>query len=90
VQNEDYKDPWANSHPNPRAIGYWYDLFYDGNLINRFVLVAADGARAQIPAPDFKTGKISHMHYQIALINDSQGTVDEYIRRSRLEVNPDE
>lgn len=89
VQNEDYKDPWANNHPNPRATGYWYDLFYDGNLIERFVLVAVDGARAEIPAPDLQTGKITNMHYQVALINDSLGTVDEYIRRSRLEVDLD-
>lgn len=89
VQNEDYKDPWANNHPNPRATGYWYDLFYDGNLIERFVLVAVDGARAEIPAPDWQTGKITKMHYQVALINDSLGTVDEYIRRSRLTVDLD-
>ena len=87
VQCEDYKDQWANRHLNPRATGYWYDLFYDGNLLHRFVLVAVDGGIAQIPAPEGGTNKISLLNYQVALINGTLSEVDNYIHRSRLEVD---
>ncbi|MCP4140863.1 MAG: hypothetical protein GY755_11330 [Chloroflexi bacterium] len=86
VQNDDYQDEWANKHPDPKAIGYWYDLYYDGNLIDRFILVAVDGARAKIPPPDSGTKKIRLMDYKVAQIHDVIGTLDEYILRSNLAV----
>lgn len=87
IQNDNYCDEWANRYPDPKAVGYWYDLYYDGNLIDRFILVSVDGGRANLPAPDWQTGKIHQMEYKVALINDVLGTVDEYILRSKLEVD---
>ncbi len=87
VQNDDYQDEWANRHPDPKATGYWYDLFYDGNLIERFILVAVDGGRSKLPPPNWRTGKIEVMNYRVAQINDVLGSVDEYIARSGLQVD---
>lgn len=87
IQNDDYKDDWANKHPHPKATGYWYDLYYDGNLIDRFILVAVDGARASLPSPDWQSGKVHMMDYKVAKINDTLKTVDQYLARSGLEVD---
>ena len=87
IQNEDFKDKWANRHPDPHATGYWYDLYYDGNLIERFLLVSVDGGRATLPAPDWQTGKVTSMNYRVAQIHDTLGTLDEYIRRSGLDID---
>jgi hypothetical protein len=86
VQNDDFKEKWANCHPDPRATGYWYDLYYDGNLIERFLLVSVDGGRATLPAPDWQGGKVNAMNYRVAQIHDSLGTLDQYIQRSGLEI----
>ena len=86
VQCEDFKEEWANCHPDSRATGYWYDLYYDGAFLDRIILVAVDGARAMIPPPDFKTGKIQLYNYRVAQIHDTIKSLDEYIRRSKLEV----
>lgn len=86
IQNEDFKDPWANRHPNPSATGYWYDLFYDGAFLDRIILVSVDGGRASLPPPDFKSGKIKTYDYRVAQIFDTLDTLDEYISRSKLEV----
>ena len=32
VQQEDFREPWANRHPDPSATGYWCDLFYGSTL----------------------------------------------------------
>lgn len=87
IQNANYCDEWANRHADSKAAGYWYDLYYDGNLIDRFILVSVDGGRANLPAPNWQTGKIHQMEYKVALINDVLGTVDEYIERSKLVVD---
>lgn len=85
IQNEDFKEPWANCHPNEHATGYWYDLCRDGDLIDRLILVSVDGGRALIPPPSPDTGKISEYHYIVAKIHDSSNLLDEYLRRSHLE-----
>lgn len=86
VQNDDFIESWANSHPNPKATGYWCSLYYDGAFLDRIILVAVDGGKAMLPPPDYKTGKISLYNYQVAKIHDSINNLDEYIKRSKLEV----
>lgn len=86
IQNDDFKDSWANCHPNSHATGYWYDLYYDGAFIDRVILVAVDDGRALLPPPDFKTGKIKVYNYRIAQIHDVTNTLDDYIKRSKLQV----
>ena len=77
VQNDNFQDEWANRHPDPTAAGYWYDLSYDGNLIARFILVSIDGGRANVPPPDWQTGRIKRIDYKVAQIHDTLGTLDE-------------
>lgn len=84
VQNDDFKEEWANCHPDTHAVGYWHDLYYDGAFINRIILVAVDGARAMLPVPDYRTKKIKEFDYRVAQIHDLLGTLDDYIRRSKL------
>jgi len=86
IQCQDFREGWANRHPDRSATGYWYDLYYDGAFLDRIILVAVDGARAMIPPPDFKSGKIKIYNYRVAQIHDSLNTLDEYIRRSGLDV----
>lgn len=86
VQNDDFKDDWANCHPNSHAEGYWHELYFDGQFIERFVLVAVDGARAMLPPPDFKTQKILLLNYRVAQIFDVCNSLEQYIVRSGLEV----
>ncbi|MFW9878739.1 MAG: hypothetical protein ACFFG0_37145 [Candidatus Thorarchaeota archaeon] len=87
IQNDDFIEEWANKHPDPKATGYWYDLYYDGNLIERFILVSVDGGRAILPPPDEYTGKVTMMNYKVAQIHDILNTLDQYIKRSGLEIN---
>lgn len=84
IQNEDFKDSWANKHPDSKAVGYWYDLYYDGAFIDRVLLVSVDGGRAVIPPPSIKTGNVERYEYSIAKIHDTLNSVDEYIERSGL------
>lgn len=84
--NENFQEPWANLHADRRAVSYWYDLFYSGSLMVRTILVAVDGSRASIPMPDLKSKKIKTYEYKVAEIHDSLDSLNEYIRRSGLEV----
>jgi hypothetical protein len=89
VQNDNYRDPWANRHPDSHAVGYWCDLYFGPTLIRRFVLVAVDGARALIPPPRRTDGvpggdTIQPLDLQVARIHDTLSTLDEYIARSGL------
>jgi hypothetical protein len=87
IQNDDFRESWANSHPDSHATGYWHELYYDGDFIERFILVAVDGARAMLPPPDIKTKKIEPLNYRIAEIFDLLNTLDDYIHRSKLELS---
>ncbi|MBG2836747.1 hypothetical protein [Proteus terrae] len=86
IQCDNFTENWANIHPDPHAIGYWYDLYYDGAFLDRFILVSVDGGRANIPPPDLRTNTIKLFNYHIGKIHDSMNTLDEYISRSGLTV----
>ena len=86
IHVKDFKEPWANKHPDPMANSYWYDLSYDGALIERFILVSVDGARAELPLPDRNTLEVEPLIYKVAEIFDELNTLEEYMRRSGLSV----
>lgn len=86
IQNSDFKESWANSHPDSHATGYWYELYYDGAFLDRVLLVSVDGCRANIPPPSSTSGKIERYEYCVAQIHDTLGTLDQYISRSKLQV----
>ena len=87
IQNENFKEEWANKHADPNATGYWYDLYYDGNLIERFILVSVDGGRARLPVPNWETKKVSQLDYKVAQIHDILKSLEQYMLRSKLEVD---
>jgi len=68
------------------ASSYWYDLSYDGALIERFILVLLDGGKAEIPLPDPKTLEVGPLVYKVAQIFDENNTLDEYMKKSGLSV----
>ena len=86
VHVKDFKEPWANKHPDPTANSYWYDLSYDGALIERFILVSVDGARAELPLPDRNTLEVEPLIYKVAEVFDELNTLEKYMRRSGLSV----
>ena len=89
IQCENFRERWANRHPDPSATGYWRDLYFGPTLIQRFILVGVDGGRALLPPPRGTDGVpggdvVQPLDYQVARIHDTLGTLDEYLRRSGL------
>jgi hypothetical protein len=81
-----FNEPWATQHADPVANSYWHDLTYDGALIERFILVSVDGARADLPLPDRNTLEVEPIAYTIAQIFDRLDRLDDYMQRSGLRV----
>lgn len=84
IHCDDFQEPWATGHPDSRARSYWYDYLYDGNLIERFILVDVDGHRATLPLPDAGTTDVPMRRYRIAKIFERNDEVDDYMQRSGL------
>lgn len=84
THNKNFQEPWANKHPDNHATSYWYNLTYDGSLIERYILVSVDGSRAILPLPDLSTLKVEPLPYKIAEIFDMLDSLEQYMRRSGL------
>ncbi len=84
IHNKDFQEPWANKHPDRNATSYWYNLSYDGSLIDRYILVCIDGSRAILPLPDISTLKVKSLPYKVAEIFDSLGSLEDYMGRAGL------
>jgi hypothetical protein len=92
TQTDDFQEPWATRHPDPRATGYWCQLYYGASLIGQYVLVSVDGGRAMLPLPSLGAdrqhpGPVTILEYKIAEIHDSLATLKEYMTRSGLVVD---
>jgi hypothetical protein len=86
IQQSDFRDPWANSFPDSRASGYFYNLYYGPTLLHRFILVSVDGARASLPVPQINTKDVTQAQWKAAEIFNGLGTLDEYAKRAGLAV----
>lgn len=91
VQQKDFKEEWANRHPDSHATGYWCDLYYNQTLIERFILVSVDGGRALLPTPTegknyIHWDQVLPLDYKVAEIHDTIGTLSQYMTRSRLTI----
>jgi len=84
IANKDFKEEWANKHPDSSAKSYWYNLSYDGSLIERFILVSVDGSRAILPLPDIEYLTVKKLPYKIAKIFDTTDTLENYMKKSGL------
>ena len=86
--NNDFKEDWANKHPDPKASSYGHDILYDGNILKRVTLVSVDSGRATLPLPDRQTLELkSELDYKIASLFNQGSELDEYIQRSGLTKN---
>lgn len=88
----DFREEWANRHPDPQATGYWCDIYYASTHVWRNILVSVDGGRALLPIPrqvgaDEKRSEVLPFDYQLAQIFDSSGTLNEYMFRSNLRIS---
>lgn len=87
---ENFAEPWAVKFPNPSAASYRYELYYDNNLIDRFILVSVDGGRCSLPMPVWSgkmySNQVSKTDYHVATIHDDTDTVDDYLARAGLSV----
>lgn len=82
-----FQAPWATKYPDPTANSYWYNLTYDGALIDRFILVSVGGARAERPLPNINTLDVKPLIYRIAQIfNNDHIIFEEHMRGSGLSV----
>ncbi len=91
IQCEDFREPWANKFPDRRATGYWCNLFYGATQIDRYILVAVDGARALLPTPrlDLENSsmlQVRTIDYKVAQIYDTIRTLDQYMKSAGLHV----
>jgi hypothetical protein len=86
IHVKSFNESWAITHPDPTAISYWYDLYYDNALIDRFILVSVDGGQAKLPLPDPTTLEVDPLVYKVAQIFDEHNTLDEYMSKSGLSI----
>ncbi len=91
IQCRNFKEEWANRHPDPHATGYWCKIYYGSSYISRSILVSVDGGRALLPVPmqkgiDEKLSEVLPFNYRIAQIFDSMKSLDQYMFRSKLTI----
>jgi hypothetical protein len=84
LHNEDFKETWANKHPDSHARSYYYNIYFNSSLIKRIILVDVDGGRSSLPMPIFKSNKVKELDYSVAEIFDSTKSLSEYMQRSGL------
>jgi hypothetical protein len=89
----DFKAPWANKFPEPRASSHYVDIFYNIILLERFLYVDVDGGRAMLPlVGSLKTKSITYFKYVclIQLLNQirfgSGSQYESYFKRAGLEI----
>lgn len=86
TQNDDFKEPWANGFPDPRAYGLWFDLYYQGERLKRVLLVAVDGCKAYLPCPEPMSKAVTPLSASIATIVNYDGQLyEQYFKRAYLQ-----
>lgn len=84
-----FNESWAVSHPDKNACSVEYTVKYGSSFVDRKTLVSVDGHRATLPMPASATDlTVSPADVNFAKIVNIGDRVDEYLRRSKLEVKP--
>ena len=86
VDNADFREPWANGFPNPKATSYFAHLFYGPTCLGTDIVVSVDGGRAMLPLPDSTTFQVKGEAYLVASLFDTTGTLDQYMARAGLTI----
>lgn len=95
--NDNFKEDWANIHPDPKASSHYLDFFYNGMLVFRTIYVVIDGGRSYMPLPkrqDNPDGTVSwvinNKTYEFfRIFNDLQGfdtQYSSYLSRSKIQI----
>lgn len=79
-------EDWATKHPDPNAYRVTYEIYYGASFVKEVLMVSVDGHRATLPLPDRNTLKVKSQDYSFAQIVDQLGTLEEYMKRTGLEV----
>ena len=82
IQQENFREPWANKFPDERATGYYYNVRYGTTVVARVILVSVDGGRALLPAPGIGKKLVPKLEWAVAEIFDTIGTLNEYASRA--------
>lgn len=82
-----FNEAWATSHPDPDARVVEYTVKYGSSFVEKHTLVKVDGFRATLPMPKSAQDlRVSAAEANFAKIVDVGGRVEEYLQRSRIEV----
>lgn len=73
-----YNAPFSDRWPDTHVSSFFVDVFYNGALIDREVLISVDGGRAYLPAPN-NLGVVKGIAKEIARL------VDSMVRRSEFD-----
>lgn len=84
TQCEDFVEPWANQWLHPRATGYWCDIYYDHNLIERIILVSVDEGKCLLPTPAGESLVVDDLGFTCGKLFDVVGNFDEYFRKAKF------
>ncbi len=88
VQENRFKENWANIHPDSNATGYYIQLYFSSSHLSNFILVSVDGGRALLPLPKSRTNlEVSPLDYKVAQIHDRLSSLNEYMARSELQIS---
>lgn len=84
----EFNEPWATSHPDPKAFAVDYIVKYGCSFVEKRVLVSVDGHRASLPMPNsLEDLRVDASDVNFAKIVDTGGRVEEYLKRSRLKID---
>lgn len=87
----EFDEPWAKSYPDPTSVAVEYVVKYGSSFVDKYTLVSVDGHRATLPMPKSMNDlRVSKSDVNFAKIVDIRNTVDEYLRRSKIQVVDDE
>jgi hypothetical protein len=87
----EFEEPWAKSHPDPKAVAVEYVVKYGSSFVDKHILVSVDGHRATLPMPKSMDDlRVNKSDVNFAQIVDVGNRVDEYLDRSKIQVVEDE
>lgn len=84
IQQDDFREQWANDFPDSSARGYFYNLYYGSTLLHRFILASVDGARASLPVPQIGTMDVTQAQWKVAEIFDGLNTLHKYAKQAGM------
>jgi len=94
--DDDFKAPWANKFPEPKAWSCYVDVFLNQIPLGRFLYAEVDGGRAKLPVPEsLKSELVTPGEYyllvklldEICLGSGSQ--YEGYFKRAGFEIPKD-